>query len=128
MGRPHRVAPPPVTRRHTADRELIDRLPGMARTNHALGMTLVFGLGLFGCDKPPEPEVKIERRTDFRPEEFGVGRPHTRNVKCNQEIDRLLDATRLCFNSRPEPDCNRLQEKNADTIARIKGMARCRHP
>jgi len=89
---------------------------------------MALGVVLLGCEKAPEPEHKIERRTDFAPEEFGVGRPHTRNAACNREIDRLLDATRLCFNSRPEPECNRLQEQHAQTIARLKGTARCRHP
>ncbi len=89
---------------------------------------MALGVVFLGCEKAPEPELKIERRKDFTPEEFGVGRPHTRNAACNREIDRLLDATRLCFNSRPEAECNRLQAQHAETIARLKGTARCRRP
>jgi len=98
--------------------------------NRASGWILLLALAVVisGCEKPAETPVKIERRRDFTPEEFGVGRPHTANAACNREIDRLLDATRLCFNSRPETECNRLQEANAQTIARLKGTARCRRP
>jgi len=90
------------------------------------GLAIALAVVMAGCEKPPETPVKIERRRDFTPEEFGVGRPHTANAACNREIDRLLDATRLCFNSRPEPECNRLQDANAQRIARLKGTARCR--
>lgn len=93
-----------------------------------LGPMMALMFVLLACEKPPEPDLKIERRTDFAPEEFGIGRPHTRNAACNREIDRLLDATRLCFNSRPEAECSRLQAKNSRAIARLKGTARCRNP
>ena len=91
-------------------------------------LLLTLAVSLTGCEKPAETPMKIERRRDFTPVEFGIGRLHTANGTCNREIDQLLDATRLCFNSRPETECNRLQEANAQSIARIKGTARCRRP
>lgn len=82
-----------------------------------------------GCKQKPPPDdaVHIQPRTDFSREDFGIGRPHTRNAACNREIDRLLDETRLCFNRRPGEGCDRLQQANSDRITRLKNSDRCQH-
>lgn len=79
-----------------------------------------------GCkEPPPEPHVPTVPRSDFRPEEFGIGRPHTKNAACNREIDRLLDEVRRCFNERPGDNCERLQQLQSQHIGRLKNRARC---
>jgi len=82
-----------------------------------------------GCKPKPPADVplNIKPRTDFTPADFGIGRPHTQNRVCNREIDRLLDQTRLCFNSHPDGGCDVLQQSNSDRIARLKNSERCRH-
>lgn len=102
------------------------------RKTLATGTWIVaFSVLLFaGCSrKPPEPEAArpTQQRTDFAPEDFGVGRPHTRNASCNRQIDRLLDEVRLCFNSGKGPACDPLQQDNSGRIERIKNSAACRH-
>lgn len=83
---------------------------------------------LAACGKGPEtePYKKTEYRRDFTPEEFGVGRPHTRDSDCNREIDQLLDAVRVCYNTRTEAECVALQQKQSDRITRLKNSLRCR--
>ena len=91
--------------------------------------TALLVLGLTACHKPaPEqpPEVKTEQRTDFTPDEFGIGRPHTRSARCNQEIDRLLEQIRQCVNKNPGADCDTLQQTNNDRIARLENSLHCR--
>lgn len=80
-----------------------------------------------GCKKPPPPDEpsRTPPRTDFAPEEFGIGRKHTRNAACNREIDRLLEPVRLCYNSRPTAECDALQQVHSEKIARIKNSVRC---
>jgi len=76
--------------------------------------------------KPPdEPVSHTVQRTDFAPEEFGIGRPHTRDRLCNRDIDQLLDETRRCYNNPPPGGCERLQEANAAKIGRLKNSERC---
>jgi hypothetical protein len=91
-------------------------------------IALAAAVVLSACGKAPEPEAykKTEHRRDFAPEEFGIGRPHTKNRACNREIDTLLDAVRVCYNTRPEPECAVLQEQHSDRITRLKNSSRCR--
>lgn len=83
---------------------------------------------LTACDKSTEtePYKKTEHRRDFAPEEFGIGRLHTQDRACNREIDQLLDAVRICYNTRPETECATLQEKQSDRITQLKNSTRCR--
>ena len=85
--------------------------------------------GITGCKPKPPADVplNIKPRSDFTPADFGIGRPHTQNRACNREIDRLLDQTRLCFNSHPNGGCDALQQSNSDRIGRLKNSERCRH-
>jgi len=82
-----------------------------------------------GCRKaPPSPDEpsRTPQRTDFTPEEFGIGKAHTKDTGCNREIDALLEPVRLCYNNRrPEAECSALQQANSDKIARIKNSLRC---
>jgi len=90
--------------------------------------TAVLVLSLAACHKPaPEalPAVKTEHRADFTPDEFGIGRPHTRSVRCNREIDRLLEQIRQCINKNPGADCGTLQQTNNNRIARLENSLRC---
>jgi hypothetical protein len=100
------------------------------RTTHTLCWVSV-SAALFlsaGCKQKPPPEQpsRTPPRTDFAPEEFGVGRAHTQDARCNREIDQLLDQVRLCFNTRPTGSCDALQRANSDKIARLKNSERCR--
>jgi hypothetical protein len=90
--------------------------------------TVMLLLGLAACHKPaPEapPEVKTEHRTDFTPEEFGIGRTHTRSARCNREIDQLLEQIRQCINKTPGAGCGSLQKSNNDRIARLENSLHC---
>jgi len=101
----------------------------MRQTRRDLGtMAMVVALlALLGaCGKPKEePPQPTKPRTDFAPEDFGIGKQHTPNAACNREIDALLDATRLCFNQGARPECDALQTRNSRDISRLKGMRRC---
>jgi hypothetical protein len=76
---------------------------------------------------PPDEPSRTPPRTDYTPEEFGIGRNHTKSKTCNREIDQLLDQARLCYASRPLAECEVLQRKNSDKIGRLKNTNRCRH-
>ncbi|MDH4133171.1 MAG: hypothetical protein OEV31_00135 [Gammaproteobacteria bacterium] len=80
-----------------------------------------------GCSKKETPSQPTVQRTDFSPEEFGMGRAHTRNAGCNREIDAIMDITRLCVNSGQGKACDPVREKNSERISRIKNSARCQH-
>lgn len=88
-------------------------------------VTLVVG----GCKQKPPPDQpsRTPPRTDFSPEEFGIGRKHTKSVACNREIDQLLEQVRRCYGSRPTAECEVLQRGNSDKIARLKNTSRCSH-
>lgn len=92
---------------------------------------LIFVLGvisLAACKQKPPPDQpsRTPPRTDFTPEEFGIGRKHTPDAACNREIDQMLEQVRLCYNSRPMAECDRLRSVDSDKIARMKNSARCR--
>ncbi len=89
-------------------------------------LTIALAL-LYACGKPPEPEPyqKTEQRRDFMPDEFGIGRAHTKDSRCNRDIDALLNEVRACYNASSPRDCTAVQERNSDRIARLKNSARC---
>ena len=80
-----------------------------------------------GCKQKPPPDApsRTPPRTDFTPEDFGVGRAHTKNAACNREIDQMLEPVRLCYNTRPTAECDVLQRAQSDKIARLKNSRRC---
>jgi len=84
-----------------------------------------------GCKQKPPPEepARTPIRTDFSPEDFGIGRKHTKDPACNREIDLLLDQARLCYGygSRPATECEALQSSNSHKIGRLKNSSRCSH-
>lgn len=90
-----------------------------------MAVTLVVG----GCKQKPPPEQpsRTPPRTDFSPEDFGIGRKHTKSNTCNREIDQLLEQARVCYGSRPTSECEVLQRGNSDKIGRIKNSSRCSH-
>jgi hypothetical protein len=90
-----------------------------------MAVTLVVG----GCKQKPPPEQpsRTPPRTDFSPEDFGIGRKHTKSTACNREIDQLLDQARVCYGSRPMAECEALQRGNSDKIGRLKNSSRCSH-
>jgi hypothetical protein len=87
----------------------------------------VIVLGAAGCKQKPPPAAPslTPPRTDFVPEDFGVGRAHTKNAACNREIDQMLDQVRLCYNSRSTAECDLLQRSESEKIARLKNSRRC---
>jgi len=80
-----------------------------------------------GCrDKPGDNAQRIKPRTDFAPEEFGIGKTHTPSQTCNRQIDALLEEVRRCYNERGDAGCQSLQQNRNQRIAQIKNSARCR--
>lgn len=106
-------------------------LSATTRMTRVLAIVMLASLAMLaaGCKPKPPADVplNLKPRTDFTPADFGIGRPHTQNRACNREIDRLLDQTRLCFNSHPDGGCDALQQSNSDRIGRLKNSERCRH-
>lgn len=97
----------------------------MIRLLAILGVTAVL---LGACDSKPPAAVNTatEQRTDYTPEEFGIGRRHTPDSACNRDIDALLDGIRLCYKSDGISDkCERLQQKNNAAIKRLRHSIRC---
>jgi hypothetical protein len=92
-------------------------------------LIIVVVLVVGGCKQKPPPEQPSHTppRTDYTPEEFGIGRNHTKSKICNREIDQLLDQARLCYASRPLPECEVLQRGNSDKIGKLKNSNRCSH-
>ena len=92
-----------------------------------LWLATVVVLAITACSEPPPyaPSAKTAHRSDFAPEEFGIGRSHTRNARCNREIDRMLNEIRNCYNTGPEADCDALQRTNSDRIGRLTIARRC---
>lgn len=75
---------------------------------------------------PPDQPSHTPARTDFTPEEFGIGRKHTPDTACNREIDQMLEQVRQCYNTRPTAECDRVRSAHSDKIARMKNSTRCR--
>ncbi len=92
-------------------------------------LLIVLTLAVGGCKQKPPPEAPSRTlpRTEYSPEEFGVGRQHTKSASCNREIDQLLDQARLCYSARPLAECEVLQRANTEKIARLKNSSRCSH-
>ncbi len=90
-----------------------------------LGLVFVLLLTAACGKKAEEPPPPIPTRSDFSPEEFGMGRMHTRNAHCNRDIDAILNETRLCVNSGQGAACDAVREKNSGRIAQIKNSTRC---
>jgi hypothetical protein len=90
---------------------------------------IVVALSVGGCKQKPPPDEpsRTPPRTDFSPEDFGIGRKHTKSTACNREIDQLLEQVRLCHGSRPASECDVLQRGNSDKIGRLKNTSRCSH-
>jgi hypothetical protein len=81
-----------------------------------------------GCKQkaPDDTPARTVQRTEYAPEEFGIGRRHTGDAGCNREIDRLLDEVRLCYkNSGSAAQCESIQQQNSDKIKRLKNSVRC---
>jgi len=94
-----------------------------------LWLFIVAALVVGGCKQKPPPDKpsRTPPRTDYTPEEFGIGRHHTKSKTCNREIDQLLEQLRQCYVSRPITECEVLQRGNSDKIGRLKNTNRCRH-
>jgi hypothetical protein len=93
-----------------------------------VAMLVLLALMAGGCKKaPPDAPSRTPYRTDFAPEEFGIGKAHTKDAACNREIDALLEPVRQCYNGRrSDTECEALQQGNSDKIARIRNSLRCR--
>lgn len=87
----------------------------------------LFLANVAGCKQKPPPDQPSHTppRTDFSPEEFGVGRKHTPDVACNREIDQMLERVRQCYNTRPTAECDLLRSADSGRIARLKNSTRC---
>lgn len=76
---------------------------------------------------PPDAPSHTPPRTDFAPEDFGVGRAHTKNTVCNREIDLMLERMRRCYNTQATAECDTLRRAESDKITRLKNSRRCSH-
>jgi hypothetical protein len=86
-------------------------------------------LALSACEKSrieSSAEVKTPYRTDFAPEEFGIGKLHTQSDDCNREIDELLEQIRTCYNGGSDTDCATLQRTHSAQIGKLKNSHKCR--
>ncbi len=103
--------------------------PAQAGMKLSLWLLIVAALVVGGCQQKPPPDEPSRTlpRTDYTPEEFGIGRNHTKNKTCNRDIDQLLENVRLFYASRPFAECEALQRGNSDKIGRLKNTNRCRH-
>lgn len=99
------------------------------KTLCSLFVVVLAALGMTACKKQPPPEepARIVPRNDFAPEEFGIGRAHTRNFACNREIDAFLEQIRQCYNSRSAAECEAPQRATTERINRLKNAAHCGH-
>jgi hypothetical protein len=64
-------------------------------------------------------------RPQWDPEEFGIGRKHTANARCNRQIDKILEENRNCFNTRPTAECDALMKKNSKKMGSYIRSPRC---
>jgi len=89
-----------------------------------LGILLIV---LAACEQKTQEMAKpTEQRTDYSPEEFGIGRRHTPDRRCNREIDNLLNGIRLCYQrSGTSEKCERVQQQNNNVIKKLKNSVRC---
>jgi len=93
-------------------------------------LVLLLSLLIVSACKPKAPaddgKAHTVPRTDYAPEEFGIGRNHTPDKSCNRDIDRLLDEVRLCYRKQGASGaCDDIQTRNAERIARLKNTVRC---
>jgi hypothetical protein len=99
------------------------------KTLCSLFVIVLAAVTVTACKKPPPPEqpARIVPRNDFAPEEFGIGRAHTKNFACNREIDGYLEEIRRCYNTHNMEACEGLQRQRTDKINRLKNAAHCAH-
>ena len=105
------------------------RYQGVPLPIRILVLAIAVLAGSSACkQKPPPDDGKSHtiQRTDYDPEEFGIGRNHTRDSACNRDIDQLLDEIRLCYKERgTATKCEVVQERNSEKIKRLKNSVRC---
>jgi hypothetical protein len=73
-------------------------------------------------DRPAETAPKPPQ---WAPDEFGVGRKHTPNARCNRAIDKLLEENRNCYNTQPAGECEALLKKNSKKMGTYIKSPRC---
>lgn len=80
-----------------------------------------------GCDRAsvPDDAPTPKPRWEYTQEDFSIGKPHTKNARCNREIDALLEPIRACYNTHEQTGCTALQAENSKKIARLKNARRC---
>ena len=90
-------------------------------------LAAIFLANVAACKQKPPPDQPSHTppRTDFSPEEFGIGRKHTPDVACNREIDQMIEQVRVCYNTRPTAQCDTLRSADSAKIARLKNSQRC---
>ena len=120
----------------TRIRNLCPERPQGVWSNHSLSsraalqcaaLLVVIITSAVACKQKPPADAPSHTppRTDFVPEDFGVGRAHTKNASCNREIDQMLEQVRRCYNTRPTAECDVLQRAESDKMARLKNSRRC---
>ncbi|HKQ30213.1 MAG TPA: hypothetical protein VJS66_02910 [Burkholderiales bacterium] len=71
------------------------------------------------------PSAPGKPKHQWDPEEFGIGRKHTANTRCNRAIDKLIEENRQCYNTRPAADCETLLKKNSKKMGTYIKSPRC---
>jgi hypothetical protein len=95
--------------------------------NYRVSILICLLIVLSACEKESEKEIKpVVQRTEYSPEEFGMGRRHTPDRACNRNIDALLNKIRLCYkNSGVSKKCDAVQQSSNDSIKKLKHSIRC---
>lgn len=92
----------------------------------ALGFALVLpALTALPQDRPAAERAPQKPRYQWEPEEFGVGRKHTVNARCNRAVDKLLEENLACYNTRPANECEVLLKKNSKRMGTYIKSPRC---
>jgi hypothetical protein len=114
-----------LTRLHQSpNRAEMLRYNCVMKTISGVTAAIVLAVGIAACEKKVEPEP-AKPRWQYTEEDFGMGKPHTKNRACNREIDKILDQIRVCYNTRTDDECSRLQTQLSDRIGRLKNTRRC---
>jgi hypothetical protein len=96
------------------------------RTWIALSLALtMLATPVVSQDRSAGETAPSKPRLQWTPEEFGVGRKHTANARCNRAIDKLLEENLVCYNARPADECETLLKKNSKKMGTYIKSSRC---
>jgi hypothetical protein len=96
------------------------------RTRIALALALaVLAPPVLPQERPAAEPAPPKSRPQWEPEEFGIGRKHTANARCNRAIDKLIAENLACYNARPAGECETLLKQNSKKMGVYIKSPRC---